>query len=121
MTLEDLRSGVSREAPALFDLSPASPSPDGPTITRAILELVGRERERHQALAQGKRRVPVLTPGAAARLLGLAESHPLVAALLTLVRQEAFVTGFGAPMTVQAAQDLSCHLRGAAFSLEDRL
>lgn len=91
----------------LFDLSPTPLLPDEPTVARAVLELIGRERERHHALALGKRRVPVLTPRAVAGLTGLPEDHPLVQTLLAQVVREAFVAGFGAPTTVMEAQRLA--------------
>lgn len=98
----------------LFDLSPAPSLPDEVTVARAILELVGRERNRHQAVAQGKRRVPVLTCQAVAGLVALPEDHPLVAPLLAQIVREAFVTGFGTPTTIQAAQAIARRLLHAA-------
>ncbi|EYB68897.1 hypothetical protein DEIPH_ctg014orf0027 [Deinococcus phoenicis] len=98
----------------LFSLSPAPSLPDEATVTRAILELVGRERERHHALAQGKRRVPVLTSRAVAGLVALSEDHPLVESLLAQIVHEAFVAGFGTPTTIQAAQAIARRLLQAA-------
>lgn len=98
----------------LFDLPPAPNLPNEVTVTRAILELVGRERDRHRALAQGKRRVPVITPRAVAELTALAEDHPLVPALLAQITGQAFVAGFGAATTVQDARDIARRLLRAA-------
>lgn len=94
----------------LFDLPDTPALPDEPTVTRAILELIGRGRERHRALAQGKRRAPVLTSQAVAEFLALPEGHCLVEALLSQLVRETFAAGFGVPTTVQDAQAIARRL-----------
>ena len=94
----------------LFDLPDTPALPDEPTVTRAILELIGRGRERGAALAQGKRRAPVLTSRAVAESLALPEDHRLVVALLSQLARETFAAGFGVPTTVQDARAIARRL-----------
>ena len=72
-----------------------------------MLELLGKEAERLEAVRRGKRRVPVLTERAAAELTGLEEGHPFHAALLASLKGPAFELGFGKRPSIWEARQIA--------------